>query len=344
MKQWSLLSRAVVISAVATVTAIVAVNVLVDPYAVLHTVSWPKHGYTDNDRYNKMEHLLAGPPKYDSYILGSSRMGFYDPEQAQGLLGGHFYNLSVFGGTPGDALAMLRVLDARGHPIDRVVVGIDIIPFMSINAPDRPDYRHHPEVLQTSEWSYWLDYVMRPSLMHSSFKIMQNWSEVPTVAFQYSTDGRYSLPLWEKELNDDWGKYRLAHFSAEPTAPKAVQWRQAGFEELTALRDWLRSREVQTLFFIDPHHHEFLSRLAPAALIEFRQKIRSILGEIPDFMTHPYWSGDDKLFYEPKHYRPVLAAQVLDMAVFQSQHSKRVSESTYDPRACIEALSHRCPQ
>ena len=111
-KAWTRWSTTVVSIAVAGMLGVGAMNYLVDPYEIFGT-SKLRPGVTVNDRYGKIEHLLANPGRYNGLILGSSVMGVFNPSVADQKLPGHrFYNLSYFGGTPEEALNTLKALVA----------------------------------------------------------------------------------------------------------------------------------------------------------------------------------------------------------------------------------------
>jgi len=95
---------------------VVMFNYFVDPYEVFghHYLC---SGYAVNERFRKVNHLLRGDVQSDSYILGSSVMGVFDPDEASRITGHSFYNLSFLAGTPKEAFDTLRALKRHGKPI-----------------------------------------------------------------------------------------------------------------------------------------------------------------------------------------------------------------------------------
>jgi hypothetical protein len=68
---------------------------------------------------------LARRPEYDSAVVGSSTAQIMRPTDLNGLLGGHFVNLSLWGGTAWEQ-KLAAQLFARHHPSARtVLLGID---------------------------------------------------------------------------------------------------------------------------------------------------------------------------------------------------------------------------
>ena len=52
--------------------------VIVDPYNIFHPDTIVNNGVEPNKSYVKMRNVLKHPDKYDSFLFGSSRVGFFD--------------------------------------------------------------------------------------------------------------------------------------------------------------------------------------------------------------------------------------------------------------------------
>lgn len=96
-------------------------NVIIDPYGVFFK-SDIKFSRTANKRHIKIKHLLKNSDKYDSFIFGSSRVNYFDPEK---MKGGRFYNMTYSGGLPFEHLQDIRYLLYNGIKIKKVIIGID---------------------------------------------------------------------------------------------------------------------------------------------------------------------------------------------------------------------------
>lgn len=311
---WRRFSVRMLGTAMLAVTLIAAMNVTVDPYSIFQVVPWRTSGYTDNERFNKMRHLLSQPGRYDSLIVGSSRMGLYDPSWFnQARPGQSFYNLSVFGGDAGDALAMVSTLQRSGQRIVEVVMGIDVIAFMASERAVTPAYRHHPAVTGQSSWTFYMSYVFVPSLTHSILKVVQNSSgTLPDIEFNHEGDGRYRLPAWDERSAHDRPQRKPTDFASARSAQKhIVRWNEAAFRDLRKFVEWGAAHGARVTLFIDPHHHTMLDRIADESLAEWIARVTDIAGPIQSFMRHEDWSSNDAHYYEPKHYRPELAERVV---------------------------------
>lgn len=291
--------------------AIALGNLLVDPYRVFHILSWER-GYTDNERFNKIARVLERPLRYNGFIVGSSRMGVYEPEWLTRALPQHtFYNLSVFGGGPEESRRMLATLAARGVKVQSVVMGVDLFSYMGRSTAVTPAYHHHPYVSGDSWVRFYSRYLFAPSLLHSLMKIQQQGKEVADVRFDFDT-GRYHLDRWDREIALDHRRYiERAFGSMTEPASREVRWNEQAFAELHALKRWLDANSVESHFFIAPHHRLELERLGPNGLNAFRERVAAATGAPVVDLTRRDWMSADDWYYEPTHYRPELASQVV---------------------------------
>lgn len=281
-----------------------SMNWLVDPYDVFRPVELST-SVTHNERFDKVAHLLQHPERYNAFVLGSSRMGLYNPAWFDGIYpGSHFYNLAVFGGAPQDALEMLQALQRGGVRIDRIVMGVDVLTYTGNGRAVTPAYRHHPRVTGESWWSFYSTYLFTPSLLHSVIRVQQWRAALPDIQFD-SRSGEYSLPRWDAK----WGTGAVPSISKHKPSDKRVQFNVHAFDDLRTLQRWLVDHRVEATFYIAPHHGGELAQLGRSALEQFRSQVESICGSVVDF-TREEWMSEDRWYYEGVHYRPVLARTV----------------------------------
>ena len=292
---------------------VMALNAIIDPYRVFHWVEWGS-GYTDNERYNKVAHLIAHVARHDAFIVGSSRMGLYDPNDLNQLRSGRdYYNLATFGGSAQDALLMLRAIQSHGVAIREVVFGIDLFPFLEPPGEVTPAYRHHPEASGQSYSAFFTSYLLSPSVTHAFLKLQHTRMAEPDLEFDFEGNGRFYLRRWDREIAADPEAYAATAFKASHQPPRARQalWNTARFDELHALVAWAEQSGVALYVFVQPHHHSELKRYTPETLTVFHRKVRAVTGDLPDFTRHADWSRNNDWYYEPKHYRPELAREVV---------------------------------
>lgn len=306
--RWNLMLAAV---AATGVLALLAVNVLSDPYLVLHTSSL-RPGTMTNERYNKIEHVLANPRRYDAFLVGSSVIGVFDPHTAERLRPGHrYYNLGVFSGTPADAHRMLLTLARHGVTIREVVLGLDFFPFAEATDSTHPSFRQHPLVTGTPAWRYRLAYLLQASFLHAANKIVHHLAPQPVIEFDFANGGNWRAPHWEQAIQAGQTIAAAAHTQGAGDGSAGVTWVPARFEELAALVEWLQERDTTLYAFIHPAHPRQREIVGAAGLREFRTRIRRILPGVVDFTDTRTLAEQRHYFYETKHYRPILADIVM---------------------------------
>lgn len=288
-----------------------AFNLVLDPYGVFG-VSWPRSSHAMNERFLKMEHLLAHKDRHNAFILGSSVMGSFDPQVADSRAPGRrFYNLSFMAGTPQEALQALQALKRAGVHIDEVLMGLDVFAFRESDAVDRPDRRLHPSVQDQSRLTWLSSYLFAASFADGLTRITQNLG-AERIRFDIGGNGRYVLVAQEVELARDPEAYARQHLEMNKAGaqPTRIQWVESRFTEFSQLVSWLQAERVQARFFIHPVNNRVLAAYSPASLSEFRRRLVEIAGPMPDFMGDPV-AGADEFYLDLKHYSPVLATRVM---------------------------------
>lgn len=321
---WPAFNAVVLGAALLALVAMVTVNALVDPYEVFR-LGLVRTGETANERFRKVDFLLAHPRRFDALLLGSSRTGLLDPEEADVLRPGrHYYNLGVFGGDARDARLMLEALRIGGMEIREVVVGIDLFPFIRPSRELTPAYRHHPAVTGEGPASFFGGYLLTPSPLHAAKKLWDARSVVPAITFDFEGTGRYRLPRFDAEIAEDAQRHALRVFGRRRAAQRttAITWREEPFRDLEALARWLHERRVAAYWFIHPHHRLATAGYTPASLRDFERRASQAVGAAVSFLSRPEWSADDALWYEVNHYRPLLTRPILEEVFWRDRRPR----------------------
>ena len=101
-------------------------SVGVDPFNIFHVDSPRNNGVEPNKNYMKMHNVITHPGKYDSFLFGSSRVGFIDVEK---MHDGTYYDMMYSEGTPAEHYDNLRDMIDRGIVPKNVTVGLDDISY-----------------------------------------------------------------------------------------------------------------------------------------------------------------------------------------------------------------------
>ncbi len=284
-----------------------SINYLVDPYQVFHSNTFYPSA-TSNERFNKVEYLLNHKKQYNAFLLGSSRMGVFDPRWFNHDHT-HYYNLSVFSGDAKDSLQMLMLLKEKGIHIKEVILGLDLFPFIEKHRTRPASLQHHPLVTGVSYANYYVKHLFNSSLYQSYLKLEQHYGQ-RSFTFNYTT-GQWSLNAMDDLRDKDPAKYHQRFFSESSRPPMTVNFQERRFIGLKRLITWLKNNSTKTRIFIHPFSHLHQNRFAKDTFKELRQRIKLIAPEAYDFSVRLNWTYNTANYYEKKHYRVRLARKIV---------------------------------
>lgn len=98
--------------------------IIVDPYSVFHYDAIRCHTGNPNSRFVKTKYIINNPDKFNSFIFGSSRVGYIHMDQINDSEN-TWYNMTCSNAGVADALYSLKVLIDNGVIPKNVMVGID---------------------------------------------------------------------------------------------------------------------------------------------------------------------------------------------------------------------------
>jgi len=311
---WRKWSTFVAFSVFVIVAGIVSLNVFVDPFSIFG-VNVGRHGFTPNERYNKVEFLLTNPGDFDALILGSSRMGVFDPTTLERHRPDRsYYNLGLFAGTPNDAYRILATLFDNGIEVNEVLLGLDVFPFTEATPITDPATRHHPAVLGVSRLTYFSSYLFIPSFLPAFSRLRHQYSDQPDIEFDFEGSGRYVLSKYDRLIAVDHAEYIRSRFSLDgPPLSGSLLWVDRRFDELARLVDFLSKNQIDSFVFVHPQHHAQMSTISERDYEEFLRRVRQIVPDAVDFNRFSEITNDDSLYYDIKHYRAPVAEFILDV-------------------------------
>lgn len=285
------------------VLSLAAANVMVDPFAMFGVSNWPD-GPASNERYRKIKYLADTPVRYEHLLFGSSRSGMTEPEWIEARTGERTYNLSAFSAKPTDMRLLYRAYRMQHAAPRSVTIGLDAMAFLSAPEEDDLSRRHHPSVDGAGWLGYWFDYLLAPSFI----AIADKWvaRKAPQIRFNW-TSGTYALVGKDAAILEDHEQYMADTFSSWATRAFVSEFDHGQWDALT---DWLvvlAADQVRVTLFVQPMHHQWQARMQPLMPI-FRERLAS-LPTVVDLSD--LGADDDTLWYEQRHYRPVLARELV---------------------------------
>lgn len=129
--------------------SLAATNIYLDKSGIFKN-DYSKQKFWPNERFIKTKYLLKNPNKYDSFLLGSSRIDLLNPKL---IKAGHYYNFSFPMSTIYENLRYLNLLIKKGYKIKTIVLCLDHDTFKHNEYPYSPfgsidqAYLYYPETI-----------------------------------------------------------------------------------------------------------------------------------------------------------------------------------------------------
>ena len=310
---WAPWCRRAAVCVVFSMLALPAWNLALDPYQA-YGVPWPNDSAKLNERYSKVDHLLADPGRYDALLVGTSVMGALDPGSVEGHMPARrFYNLSFFGGKPGEILSALKALEAGGMRPAAILYGVEPLAFHNAHVSGPANWPH-PFVTGMSRMEFLAKYLFASSFADGLDRIAKQFDNPPFIRFDIGNTGCYHLDRYESLIGRDHGKFIESQFkkAGEGHAPA---WLDSRFGEFGEILSWAGLHGIDVRVFLTPMHPATAAIYGSATLSLFRQRIMAAggLAALPD-CSHLLDDDANHLFYDSKHFRPVAAGRVLACA------------------------------
>ena len=176
----------------------------IDPYNVYHWRNIRDNGIEPNKNYIKTKYLINNPDKFDTYILGSSRVGAIHVEKMNNCKA---YNMTYSQANFEEELETLEVLINKNVNISSVYIGVDNASFCDSTSNDThsmsPMHCSYKQSLNPLRF-FWV--YMNPSTCIKSLFVHDNVNEGFNTFYQYGWDIDYS-----RSTNYDWSSITPIH-------------------------------------------------------------------------------------------------------------------------------------
>ena len=315
--------RAFIVTLIISVVAIIALNLLIDPFELYGTgvVSpWKANSYDV-----KLSMFRDTEPPPGALIIGSSRVELVDPEVVTEITGRKCFNWGLPSAKVETFRAVLRLaVEEEEAPIDILVVSIDPAAFQPgswIHMQMRlaPEYTRglvaNPERLALREkmWRLMTVEQTRTSCMVLGSRLGLFEFNART---EYYPNGMARYPLWESQVES--GDFDLNAILAEynPAYPEA-QFGLSIFTHLSERRmeyweDILRlcdEKGIELYVYMPPVHPSLREVLVDAGAEGIINEVSGYLdatvteagGTYRDFSDLESFAGDPEMFYDGVH-------------------------------------------
>jgi hypothetical protein len=291
---------------------VAAINIVVDPFYVFQTPFFKVQAQI-NDRYAKIEFLKKARGRFDSYIMGSSRMFHTPPDVIQKYVpGANFYNLATVSGTMYEHFLHVRYFVQHGYPVKNLYIGMDADMYFTVKMHDEKDLlvKLHPDVLDKNPidfyWSY-LDNLPRGDLKR---KLRLNFRKRSTPKYEIERDGT---------LGGGSGTENGRIFFENPIPVAELRIKEDSLSgNLKALRELVTlcgKYHIHLILFINPYHKNLMDHFAEKDYLSFLRELSEI-APFWDFSGYNSITTDNKNYLDHSHYNPsvsrLIAARIFN--------------------------------
>lgn len=293
-----------------TVSVLIIANWAIDPFDIFHT-HFLKKQFQRNERFIKIELLEKNPAKYNSYLLGSSRMGTTNPQTIERYIqGSKFYNLNFSVATMYDHLHTLKYFLSKGFLVHHIYLQLDADIFLTQFEPSPSDYlrKNHPHVDDNSLLGFYFNYLTIFPISNMKRKILINLRNEDSY-IEMDESGRWFNKHTDKQVSQSPTEYIKNEKSFHQDVSRNVGINGNFYKNINALKDFKKICEengIDLIVFMTPNHHKMMD----SYLMEDYFAALKAIAEITDFWNFSGYNSvtnNDANYYEASHYRPLVA-------------------------------------
>ena len=255
-----------------------------------------------NQAFVKVNYILHNKDKYDSFILGSSRVGYIDPTK---IPGGKFYNFTYAEGIPAEHIGIIKTLLKKGVKIKNIWIGLDEFSYRLNPEKHLNDLLKIPYPAVTGEnWlKFYATYLFLPPRL-------LNKDEFEPVEFDILNTGMTKRPELEKEINEHPAVHiKKAVFNG--SLRYEGEYREKAIDEIREIVNLCHENNIKLVVFLNPvYKNTYLSNND-----EDLKRFKKELAEITDYYDFCYLNPvtiDKMMFLEGSHYREIVGDMIIE--------------------------------
>jgi hypothetical protein len=280
------------------------INVVVDPFYIFKTPFF-KIQYQINDRYAKIEFLEKRKERFNSYIMGSSRLLYTSPAIVEKYIPtAKFYNLATVLATIYEHLLHVKFLIKNGYPVKNLYIGLDYDINRAVTVYDDENFvlKLHPDVSNENRilfyWSY-LSIIPKADIkrkLRANFKKKSgqkakfDWNSISNDVMVAKREFREEPILSENSDQDMMARKR--RLKAKIARKRSLEENLEALRELVAL---CRQHHINLFLYTTPYRKVLLESFTTQNYIMFLRELSKIT---------PYWdfSGYNSVTMDPANY------------------------------------------
>lgn len=307
---------------------VIPFNVIIDPYNVFHADRIRDNGIEPNKNYFKTKYVIENPEKFDSYLFGSSRVGFLDVEK---MTGGTYYNMMYSEGVPYEHLKSLEAMILNGEIPKNVVIGVDDIacfvdPEFHTQQLYRLAYPYEGSLIDKA--GFYLRYLDTITTLQSLATIKAHGEPDAATVERYYATGTENLTLptaFNEAMNIPyWADYYKLRTDEV-------------LEEIAQIRQLCEAYDISLTIFTNPVHATTYQKDIENGYLDFLER----LAAVTPYYNFSGFNGvtcDNVYYYETSHYSPA-AGDLMIQAMFEGQVSEELKSQGFGVYVTQENVS-----
>ena len=274
------------------------VSLRIDPYNVFHPLDYRENGVEPNKNYIKMVYILHEPEKFDTFLFGSSRVGFLNPQKLEDA---RAYNMTGSMALPKEHLDNLRTMLAHGLVPKNVVIEVDDL-----------SYRMDPENNKKEQQRAPYEYLHRHPLRFAELYLCPRVALDALEIIRYSDRNRQEeADFYAFGTTITYGERGLYHPRTEEdlSGPSYLDGAIAALREIAAL---CRDNGIRLIVFVTPMH--YATYTGALARGDYELFLRSLAEAAPfyNFSGYNDITLDPDNYMDTSHYLAEVGDMILD--------------------------------
>ncbi len=309
MKKQKNLFYFILIAIIVILSTQISINYFLDPYGIFNK-KYINYKYHPNLNYVKTSYILNNKNKYDSFLLGSSRVGTISAEK---IKNGKYYNMSISSALLAEELDILKILLKNKIEIKNVLLGLDELSFS-----------HFPE-------SHYYDYLRMPyTKLRNKKELIKTYLFIPLYEYRKlipNSEVKFDINNTGKFL---WGNKNLKNNKEE--IPKIEYVRQEKtLEEIKEFIELCEKNKINLIIFFTPQF-----RIENSKYKDLDRKFEKIKREVKNICKYPVYDFTDlrnisrkkEYWHDISHTKPIVGEMILKK-IYQDKIDINIEVSEY---------------
>ncbi len=281
-------------------------NVLLDPYNVFHASKLVNNGVEPNKNYIKMKNVLEHPDKFDSFLFGSSRVGFIDVTR---MNDGTYYDMMYSEGVPSEHYDNLKVMIAHGIVPKNVIMGVDDITYFV-------DGSFHKDILYRKPFPWDGSMTDKLGFYLKYMDLITTVKAIPTIREHDAWDTGFS----DRILNT--GTENLDIESQFDEANNKPYWAdyyyprgEEAIAEIQKMIDLCKENDIKLTIFTNPLFGQTYTKGIENGYLNFLSDLADIT-DYYNFSGYNNMTMDTSNYYENSHFTRVVGDRMIDFMFY----------------------------